>query len=69
MFLYFCDDVCSEWAYVVNVKCDLQTGRVQCVVSKVRWSVVLQCHILLCGLQYVSFLHKVQYFMLLVLEQ
>ena len=26
---------------VVNVKCDLQPGRVQRVVSKVRWSVVL----------------------------
>ena len=26
---------------VVNVKCDLQPGRVQHVVSKVRWSVVL----------------------------
>ena len=26
---------------VVNVKCDLQHGRVQHVASKVRWSVVL----------------------------
>jgi hypothetical protein len=45
MFLYFCGDMCCEWAkwmgpVVVNVKRDLQPGRAQCVVSKVRWSVV-----------------------------
>jgi hypothetical protein len=37
---------------LVNVKCDLQPGRVQCVVSKVRWSVVLW------GLQAVPFLYS-----------
>jgi len=26
---------------VVNVKCDLQPGKTQCVMSKVRWSAVL----------------------------
>ena len=40
MFLYFCGDMCCEWAEVVNVKCDRQPGRAQCVMSKVRWSVV-----------------------------
>ena len=48
---------------VVNVKCDLEPGRAQCIMSKVRWSVVLW------GLQAVSFLPKEQYFTLLAFEQ
>jgi len=52
MFLYFCGDMCRDWAQVVNVKCALQPDRAQCDVSKVRCSVVLW------GLQAVSFLHK-----------
>jgi hypothetical protein len=48
---------------IVNVKCDLQPGRVQHVVSKVRWSVVLW------GLQAVSFLYNKQDFKLSAFEQ
>ena len=53
MFLYFCDDMCCEWAEAVHVKCDVQPGRVQCVMSNVRCSAVLQCpqcHVVLWGL-------------------
>ena len=63
MFLYFYGDMCCEWAEVLNVKCDLEPARAQCVMSKVKWSVVLW------GLQAVSFLHKEQYFTLLAFEQ
>ena len=55
--------MCCDWDEVVNVKCDLQPDRAQCVVSKVRCSVVLW------GLQALSFVHKEKYFTLCALEQ